>query len=169
MLLNYVPLYDLYRRYQLHTFDKPNLIIKESLLVWPLFGIICSRGNMTAFSFALILIVIRVVTLMSQTDIIPPKVSAFVNKLFYKNPEELRGYVTGTLVFIVRSLFHKPCSWSDCIVDAKQPYTYLYDIRKFGIIQWQYALVIVGIGFAYWKLGWQPATTFDYIAISLVV
>ena len=64
IVLSYLPIYNVYKRYQEHNFDKPNLLLKESILAWLLFivlGLITTPWRTSTF---LILIIVRVASLM---------------------------------------------------------------------------------------------------------
>jgi hypothetical protein len=90
ILIRYLPIYNIYLRYQEHNFDTPDILIKESILTWLLFVIFgfCTTPFWT--SIWLIVIIIRVASLMGGIDIINPEIKKFINTLFSKNPEELR-------------------------------------------------------------------------------
>lgn len=94
IILKYLPIYNIYLRYQAHSFDKPNRWIKESLLRRLLFIIACMTGSITITSIIIILIILRVASLMSDIDILNTKTKYTINRFFLKNPEEIRGYVT---------------------------------------------------------------------------
>jgi|GEM_PF-3453766 len=90
IVLAYVPIYNIYRRYQEHNFEKPNLLIKESIIAWLIFitlGLTTTPWRASSF---LILIIIRIASLMGGMDLISPQIKSFINRLFVKNPEELR-------------------------------------------------------------------------------
>lgn len=41
---------------------------------------------------------------MAGLDVLHIQAKSGISNLFIKNPEEIRGYVTGTLVFLVKGL-----------------------------------------------------------------
>lgn len=103
IVLKYLPIYNIYLRYDAHNFALPNWWIKESILLRTLFWIITMTGNIFLTSSLLILIILRVAALMSDIDFIPLALKQWLNTLFLKNPEELAGYLTGTIVYLVKS------------------------------------------------------------------
>lgn len=169
LLLSYLPLYTIYLRYQLHSFDKPNIILKESILLRGLFSFLCITGNIFLISLLLILIIARMVTIAADIDIIPSKIKQFLNTLFYKNPEEIRWYIIWSLVWCIKTLFHSSSSLADTIAEYKQPYTYLYDIRTFSSIQWQYLIALLGIGISARQRSWFPLSGFTGTAAVLIL
>ncbi|MEI7919388.1 MAG: hypothetical protein WCH65_04220 [bacterium] len=90
ILLKYIPLYNLYLWYTLHTFDKPNWRIKESLLWRIAVCLICLTGNITITTLLFILMILRIASLMSDIDIFTLGIKQTLTQLFFKNPEELR-------------------------------------------------------------------------------
>jgi len=90
IVLAYLPIYNIYKRYQEHNFDKPNLLIKESIIAWLIFMALGLATTPWRISTFLILIIRRVASLMGGMDIVSPQIKTFLNKLFLKNPEELR-------------------------------------------------------------------------------
>lgn len=134
IILQYLPIYNVYLRYILHNFDKPNWRIKESLLLWMAFLITCILGNVFVSSSILLLIILRIASLMSDIDIISPKVKQRLNGLFSKNPEEIRWYFTGMLLFIGKSLIHifiplQTYTLWDEIAKEKEMYSYIINIQ----------------------------------------
>ncbi|MEI6119298.1 MAG: hypothetical protein WCP92_09210 [bacterium] len=85
-----MPLYNIYIWYKIHIFDKPNWRVKESLILWTVFLILSFLGNVLISSSALLLIIFRISALMSDIDFINIPVKQRLNKLFFKNPEEIR-------------------------------------------------------------------------------
>jgi hypothetical protein len=61
---DYIPFVNIYLWYHLHDFEGKHKILKESLLLWTLFGLLCLIGNIWVVGISLILIIIRIVTLM---------------------------------------------------------------------------------------------------------
>lgn len=90
IILKYLPIYDIYLRYQAHNFDKPNRRIKESILRRLVFVLSCLAGKAVISSTILIVIILRIASLMSDIDVFNTHTKHILNKLFIKNPEELR-------------------------------------------------------------------------------
>lgn len=168
ILLTYLPGYSLYLRYNDHNFDNPNMILKESLILWILFGISCFIPNPLFPVIIAIAILIRIVSLLGNIHIIPMKISEFLSSLFYKNPEELWSYIWGSILF----LFHRNYTlsyWKLLIETTKKEYQYLYDIKKFGTIQRQYWLFIVGIVLFVWQVDLWHIPWLAILSLLLVV
>jgi hypothetical protein len=123
ILLKYLPFYNIYLWYKNHNFEKPNRWIKESLILWTIFTLIACFGSSIWSSIFLMLIIIRVASLMSDIDILSIKNKQRINKLFLKNPEELRWYVVGFLSYLGKAIIH--------IFIPLQPYNLSYEIQKY--------------------------------------
>lgn len=106
VLLKYLPLYNIYLWYHKHSFEKPNRWIKESLILWTIFILFAIFGTTIWSSIVLIFIIIRVASLMSDIDILNIKNKQQLNKLFLKNPEELRWYISGFVSYLVKAIIH---------------------------------------------------------------
>ena len=108
IVLRYLPLYNIYLRYKEHKFEKPNLLLKESIMAWILFCMIGLGTTPFWTSIALMLIILRIASLLGDIDIISPNTKNFINNLFNKNPEELRWYIRGSIVYVLNlSSFRK--------------------------------------------------------------
>lgn len=99
-LLMYLPGYNIYLRYTAHDFARPNRWLKESLLWWVLIGLMSFAGNGYLTSVLLLLLIFRVATLMIGVDFLHLQSKEDISNLFSKNPEEIRGYLTGTLLYL---------------------------------------------------------------------
>ncbi len=122
ILLKYLPAYDIYLRYASHSFEKPNRWIKESIILWTLFGIVCLSGNIFLSSTLLILIIVRIASLMSDIDFLSIPIKQQLNKIFVKNPEEFFWYITWFISYIGKSITHTFISM--------QPYTLASEIHR---------------------------------------
>ena len=99
-LLNYIPLYNIYLRYKNHNFNNPDIILKESILRWSAFAIVFIAFQDQTINWIIISILwIRIVALMNDIDI-PKTAKQKLNKLFNKNPEELRWYISWAIITI---------------------------------------------------------------------
>ncbi|MDD3262542.1 MAG: hypothetical protein PHR61_01740 [Candidatus Absconditabacteria bacterium] len=143
-ILGYLPGYSIYLWYNKHDFEKPDLLIKESFVMWILFGISCFIPIQIISIFVFVAIVVRIVSLLGNINIVSKKISEFISSLFYKNPEEIWGYIWGSIVFVLHGNYNLPY-WKLLVENTKKEYQYLYDIKKFGSIQRQYGLLLVGI------------------------
>lgn len=167
-LLSYLPGYSIYLRYNKHDFDHPDSLLKESLFVWILFGITCFLPTPFVTIIIGIAILIRIVTLLGNINISTQGMSDFFNNLFYKNPEEIWAYIWWSIVFLFHGNYNRP--YRKLLIETtKKEYQYLYDIKKFGTIQWQYWLGLVSIVFLLrqvdlWHISWLSS-----IALLLVL
>jgi len=84
--------------------------------------LVSMSGSVTASVIVLIVIILRIAALMSDIDFLNTKTKQQLNKLFFKNPEEIRAYITGFIVYAVKSLTH--------IFTKMQPYTLESEIAK---------------------------------------
>lgn len=151
VILSYLPGYSVYLRYTNHSFDSPNIFLKESLILWTLLGIAWCIPFSIFVLIMLSIILIRITTLLWNINIIPNKLSEFLSWLFYKNPEEIRAYIWGTIVFIFHGNYNIPY-WKLLIENIKKEYQYLYDIKKFWTIQRQLLLLLVWSVLLLWQV-----------------
>jgi hypothetical protein len=92
-------------------------------------------GNIMISSSILIIIILRVASLMSDIDVLHHKTKQYLNMLFFKNPEELRGYITGFLIYLGKSFVHlftkmEVYTLSNEIVQEKERYGHIIDIQN---------------------------------------
>ena len=148
IILKYLPIYNIYLWYSAHTFDKPNRRIKESLLLWTIFLLVCMSGNIFMSSTLLILIIFRVAALMSDIDFLTIPIKQRLNKLFLKNPEEMMWYITWSLRYLIQSFVHifvpMPVYTLQIeIVKEKESYSRIIDIYNNTNIIIEYILWIL--------------------------
>jgi len=144
LLLSYIPIYNIYLRYKKHNFENPDLLIKESIIMWTFFGITCLIPIQFFAIIVWIIIITRIVSLIWDINIVPETISDFISSLFYKNIEEVWSYIWAVILFILHWNYNRPYL-KLLIEDTKKEYQYLYDIKKFSAIQWQYILMIISI------------------------
>ncbi|MCX6823686.1 MAG: hypothetical protein NT085_00970 [candidate division SR1 bacterium] len=155
IIFKYLPLYNIYLWYKIHSFDRPNWRIKESLILWTAFLILSFLGNVLISSSALILIIFRISALMSDIDFINIPIKQWLNKLFLKNPEEIRGYLTGLCIYVGKSLVHifvpiQHYTLEEEIAKEKEAYSRIIDIQGNINILIEYILgIILTIGLVY--------------------
>ncbi len=154
ILITYLPLYSIYLWYKIHNFEKPNWWIKEALLIWMLFSILTMTWGIWITSISLIVVIIRIASLMSGIDILSISLKQRLNKLFIKNPEEIRGYVVWSCSYLIKWLFHlvvtmQPYTLHDEIIQAKKSYEQILSLEE-PVIIWEYILwIILTIGLVY--------------------
>lgn len=153
VLLKYLPLYNIYLWYQNHSFEKPNRWIKESLMLWTIFILFASFGSIVWSIIVLICIIIRVASLMSDIDILNIKNKQQLNKLFLKNPEELRWYISGFVSYLLKAIIHifvprKEYHLSEEIQTQKEQYSHIIAIKNNAYLIVEYifwTLFVAGI------------------------
>jgi len=102
ILTAYIPLYNIYLWYKLHSFDKPYRRAKESIIMWLSFVVITIAIQSPILSVVIIIAIIaRITTLLWGIDIFHDDIQKKANTWFYKNPEEIRWYVTGIITSII--------------------------------------------------------------------
>ncbi|EKD25351.1 MAG: hypothetical protein ACD_80C00080G0004 [uncultured bacterium (gcode 4)] len=151
VILKYLPIYNIYLWYKAHSFDTPNRRIKESILLRALFMILSMAWNVMIDSIVLILVILRIAALMSDIDFINVPTKQRLNRLFFKNPEEIFGYVTGTFAYLGKSfarIFTKkpPYSIEEEIKKEKENYGHILDIQGNTGIILEYILWMILIG-----------------------
>ncbi len=145
-ILYFLPFYNIWMRYHLHSFQNPNRRLKESLLRWTFFLVLCVSNHPVLLSILLIIITLRAATLFVGIDILPFQVKEQINHLFTKNPEELRWYISGTIVYGARSfarIFHTPIlqpSLQASIDQEKELYSRLYPIKWYPLLWIEYLI-----------------------------
>ena len=155
IILKYLPIYDIYLRYKAHSFEKPNRRIKESLLLRTMFLLISMTWNILISSSMLIVIIFRIASLMSDIDILNISVKQRLNALFIKNPEEIRWYITWSIVYLMKSCINilkklSPYTLSWEIAKEKEVYNHIIDIQGNMNIIMEYILwIILTIGLLY--------------------
>ena len=162
-LLYYLPFVNIYLWYHMHDFEWDYPILKESLIIWTLFGFICLSNNLGLVSILLIVIIIRIVSLMVIWNILAPWSQKFTT-IFHKNIEEIWWYIIGSLVRLVGTLLWSSPSFSETISEHRVRYSYLYDLKKYGSIQRQY---IILLGITAYLLSLLPSwSDFGFIVIG---
>ena len=148
IIFKYLPIYNIYLRYKAHSFEKPNWRIKESILLWMIFMMVSLSGSILVSSSILILIILRIAALMSDIDFLNTRIKQQLNKLFFKNPEEIIGYITGFIVYLGKSFVHiftkmQPYSLEEEIAKEKESYGHIIDIKGNASIISEYILWIL--------------------------
>ncbi len=154
IILKYLPIYNIYLRYHTHSFDKPNRWIKESLFRWMLFVVSCMMGSVVISSCIIIVIILRIASLMSDIDMFNTKIKYHLNTIFFKNPEEIRWYITGFLRYLAKASLHvfkkmEPYSLDNEIAQEKEIYSRIIHTQDNIAIITEY---LVGIAIAIWLI-----------------
>ncbi len=157
IIFKYLPLYDIYLRYQSHSFDKPNRRIKESIVLWTLFSLVCITGSIFLSSILLIIIIFRVASLLSDIDFLNMDIKQRINKLFLKNPEEIFWYISGFVSYLGKSLVHtaikiQPYSLEGEIRREKEVYSRIISLKEHKMIIVEYVLWVLLVSTAIYLL-----------------
>ena len=158
ILLSYLPLENIFLWYQTHSFDAPNLIIKESLFVWTIFLLALMTSNIPLISGVFFLALTRIITLLSGVDIFGNKMKHFFDSIFYKNPEEIWGYARGLFAFL---WYSKKRPFKECVYKQKQIFSYLYALEKYPVIIVQYIVWWI----ITWLASWYCITLWAFVPI----
>ncbi len=103
IILSYIPLYNIYLRYNKHDFENPDIILKESIIRRSIFSMIFLLFQNQNISWIfLTIILIRLITLINDLDRWD-NIKKIINKFFIKNPEEMRWYI----VWVIITIFNK--------------------------------------------------------------
>lgn len=134
IILKFLPLYNIYLRYDAHAFTTPNRRIKESLLWWTALALVSMTWIVWLTTLLILCIILRVAALMLDIDFLPLGVKNKLNMVFTKNPEELRWYVVWSLLYVFHGIqaliMRTPApSFRSDIVYAKDLYSGIVDIH----------------------------------------
>lgn len=148
IILKYLPIYNIYLWYTAHSFASPNRWIKESLLLRTLFWIVSMTGNVFLTSTLMILMILRISALMSDIDFLPLSIKQRLNTLFLKNPEELVGYLTWMIIYLIKVFAHifiklPTYSLEEEIQKEKESYSRIIDIQGNWYLIGEYLLGII--------------------------
>ncbi|HMS91625.1 MAG TPA: hypothetical protein PKC87_05360, partial [Candidatus Absconditabacterales bacterium] len=96
----------------------------------------------------MILMILRISALMSDIDFLPLSIKQRLNTLFLKNPEELVGYLTGMIIYLIKVFAHifiklPTYSLEEEIQKEKESYSRIIDIQGNGYLIGEYLLGII--------------------------
>jgi hypothetical protein len=174
LLLKFLPLYNVYARYKLHSFGTPNRWLKESLLWRTFFILLALGGHPLILSVIVALRLLRITTLMAGIDVLHVQAKSDISNLFFKNPEEIRWYFTGTIIYLgktIGKIFHVPATpviIQNCIQSEKDAYSRLYNVKNNREIWLEY-LIGWGLLFLYWYLVRPDLTQWNYYLPLIVI
>lgn len=150
-LLYFIPIYNIYFWYENHNFEWENSTIKCSILLRSIFAL-SAVFIMNIYVNIFILCLILIIALCNTNGIqFWVKLKNFFNKSFLKNPEEIRGYVSGPFF----SLFNK--KWiRNSIDEQKKHYEFLFKTdNKQIIIEYILMFTLCIIGIYFWITHWK--------------
>jgi hypothetical protein len=160
-ILYYIPIYNVYVRYNEHKFENPNIILKESLLLRAIFTIILLifpwENTIITIFLLLCLRIISIANWIYWWE----KYSNIINKAFKKNPEEIWGY----LAWILKTLFN----WKkikENIDNIKQQFEFIPKIDYKQILS-QYLILIIVLWFLFYL--WITNHYLNIIIASILI
>lgn len=151
LILNYIPIYNIYIRYKKHEFEKPNYNIKESILIWWIVSIlILFLPSTNLIIFLILLVIIRIVFLINNISLWEG-IEKKIDKLFVKNPEEMRWY----LIWNIKICFNKK-NVKENIEKNKEEFSLILKINYKQVLV-EYILFFLWIAFLLylWYKNWN--------------
>ena len=135
-LLYFIPLYNIYIWYEHHQFEWDNSLIKSSILLRTLFTLSSIFVRNTYVNIAILAIILFKITYTLSGISFWKKRDEHINNTFQKNPEEIRWYLTGTII----SLFNKKWIKTN-ISEQKNIFEFIFKIDNKQII-FEYILLL---------------------------
>lgn len=166
VILYYIPLYNIYARYKAHTFQEPNMRIKESILRWTARTCITLALQSNILSVCILLCIsIRIATIAAGIDIIGKKTKDIINKIFSVNPEEIRWYIMASIDFLQQKAQNKMIqpSRNELLHGYKKIYSHISPMQKNLRIQYSIGIIISAIIIRYYG-----NTITVYLPIALI-
>ncbi|MEF2176215.1 MAG: hypothetical protein V3575_07135 [Candidatus Absconditabacteria bacterium] len=152
LITNYIPLYNLYLWYSNNRDLKNYWWLKESIFIlflWIILGIISFNNPVLITFIFLIFILLRIGTLLGGIDFIKDNQKEKIDGLFNNNPEEIIGYVTGFLKFLISKFTKKKVNLNELISKDKKMYSQIVDLDNnrtqvdYKIFYIEYGLLII--------------------------
>ncbi len=171
ILISYLPFYNIYLWYKLHSFEHPYWRAKESILLRSLFVAVAFLSkSAAASSFILIVIIIRVASLMWGMDFLDKEFKKRLNKLFVKNPEEVWGYISWVLTFFVKKIsgWSSEITVESAITEQKLAYQ-SFNSLKIPHTRIQYLLLFISLGIWFYSSDFTLYSWILYVPIALIV
>ena len=129
ILLSFIPLYNIYTWYDNHQFEWDNSIIKSSILLRSLFTLSAIFIPSIYVNISILALIIFKITYTISWINFWKKWDEYINNTFQKNPEEIRWYVSWTII----SLFNK--KWKKAnISEQKSIFEFIFKIDNKQII-----------------------------------
>lgn len=129
IFFNFIPIYNIYNRYKKHDFENKNSILKESILLRTIFSIYLIFFQNIIVTFILFFYIIFRIIATVNWIWISEKYSTIMDKLFKKNPEEIRWIISWFILW----LFSKD-TISEKIENKKKDFEYLFKLDNKQII-----------------------------------
>ena len=160
-ILYYIPVYNVYKRYNEHKFENPNILLKESLLLRTVFTVFLLIFPWENLIIILILIVALRIISIANWLYWWEKFNIIINKIFKKNPEEIWGYILG----VITTLFN----WkkiTENISNIKQKFELIPKIDYKQILS-QYLILLILLWFLFYL--WVSNNNINLIFAALLI
>jgi len=160
-ILYYIPVYNVYKRYNEHKFENPNILLKESLLLRTVFTVFLLIFPWENLIIILILIVALRIISIANWLYWWEKFNIIINKIFKKNPEEIWGYILG----VSTTLFN----WkkiTENISNIKQKFELIPKIDYKQILS-QYLILLILLWFLFYL--WVSNNNINLIFAALLI
>lgn len=164
LFLTYLPLINIYSRYNNHNFDKPDLINKESIILWTIFTILLTTGNLFITAIILIIIIVRLVSLLMWIEIFGSKFKENINSIFHINPEETRWYISWSIIYLFKRQNNQQ-KIQDLVKNEKTDYQKLYNTKDIFHIKVQYILLILTL----WIITYFNVTNISILIFVVII
>jgi hypothetical protein len=139
VILLFIPWYNIYQRYKEHSFDNPNIRLKESIIRWILWTTITLATQSPIISICILLVIVsRVSMIAGWINIMSNEIKKDINHTFKTNPEELWSYIIATIDLISQKIQNKMIqpTRQELVQWYKKNYSYILPIEKTIIIQY---------------------------------
>lgn len=136
-LLYFIPLYNIYIWYEHHQFEWDNSLIKSSILLRTLFTLSSIFIRNTYVNIAILAIILFKITYTLSGISFWKKRDEHINNTFQKNPEEIRWYLTGTIMSLLNKKWIKTN-----ITEKKNIFEFIFKIDNKQII-FEYILLLI--------------------------
>ena len=151
-LLCYIPIYNTYLWYKNHQFDWDNSSMKCGIIL---------RWILALSAVFIMNIYVDLIIFCINWIKISPKRNKIFNEMFLKNPEEIRGYVSGT----VFTLFKK--SWiKENIAEQKKQFEFLFKTDNKQII---FEYILLCLLCTTWILVWIKHQNYSLLIWNILI
>ena len=150
-LFYFIPMYNIYIRYNKHQFEWENSTIKCSILLLALFALSAIFIRSFYVNIAILILTLFIIVCSVSWITFGVKWTEVLNKSFLKNPEEIRWYVSG--VFF--SFFNKK-GVRENIDEQKKQFEFIFKIdNKQIILEYILMLLLCIAGIYVWIMHWD--------------
>ena len=137
ILISFIPLYNIYTWYDHHQFEWDNSLLKSSILLRTLFTLSSIFIHNSYVNICILVIILFKISYTISGINFGKKWNEYINSSFQKNPEEIRWYITWSIIF----LFNK--KWlKNNIMEQKHIFEFIFKIDNKQIIC-EYILLLI--------------------------